>query len=127
MKPTKKAIFALALMMLLALAACSNKNSTSDRTFPSVDNADIPDILEKTVGTLGDTYYTSFDASDNKDYQAVLVVTFKETTDEDYTELMEHYQSTSTGVDENGSLIYDWDWLQVTSDNGSISINALIK
>jgi len=128
MKPMKTTIFTLllALIMMLTLAACGGGSNKSSSTFPNIDNADIPDILEKTVGTLGNTYFTS-GISDDKDYQAFLAVTFENTTDADYTTLMEHYQSASTGTDENGSLLFDWGWLQVTPDNGSITINAHIK
>lgn len=128
MKPTKTTIFTLflALIMMLTLASCGSGSNKSGRTFPNIDNANIPDILEKTVGTLGNTYFTS-GVPDNKDYQSFLNVTFENTTEADYTVLMEHYQSAATGTDENGSLLFDWGWLQVTPDNGSITINAYIK
>ena len=53
--------------------------------------------------------------------------TFEDTTDADYTALLEHYQTTSTGTDDNGSLLFDWGYLQMTSDNGTIQITAYIK
>lgn len=128
MKLTKSFICALifALIMTLTFVACSSGSNPSSNVFPNIDNADIPDILEKTVGTLGNTYFTS-GISDNKDYQSFLAVTFENTTEADYTTLMEHYQSASTGTDDDGSLLFDWGWLQVTPDNGSITINAHIK
>ena len=79
-----------------------------------------------TVGTLGNTYYSS-GIKDNKDYDSILTVTFEDTTDADYTALLEHYQTTSTGTDDNGSLLFDWGYLQMTSDNGTIQITAYIK
>lgn len=98
----------------------------ANSTFPNIDDADIPDILEITVGTLGNTYFSS-DIIDNPDYKSVLTITFKDTTEADYTTLMEYYQTASTGKDENGSLLFDWGSLQVTHDENSISINALIQ
>lgn len=128
MKFVKIAILTLifALIIQFALTACSD-NNTANSVFPNIDNADIPDILEKTVGTLGNTYFTSFGKSDNKDYQAYLQVTFKNTTDADYTELMEHYQKDSTGIDADGALLFDWGWLIVDTDESSICINAYLK
>lgn len=129
MKHTKTTGLALILALVITstLASCGIGNSTINSTFPNIDNADIPDILEKTVGTLGDTYFTSFKKSDNKDYSSFLAVTFKDTTEADYAILKEHYQSTSTETDENGFLLFDWGRLQVTRDDDSITINAYIK
>lgn len=79
-----------------------------------------------TVGTVGNTYYSS-GIKDNKDYKSVLAVTFENTTDADYTALLEHYQTTSTGTDDNGSLLFDWGSLQMPSDNGTIHVTACIK
>lgn len=128
MKRMRKPILLLALsfVMTLAFSACSEGNNTSVSTFPHIDDREIPDILEKTVGVLGDTYFTSFGATDNKDYQSYLAVTFENTTEEDYTALMKHYQSATTGTDENGLLLFDWGQLQVTADETSIIIHARI-
>lgn len=126
MKHIKKLfLFILALIMTLIFVACG-KEYVSSNTFPNVENADIPDALEKAVGTLGNTCFTS-GISDNEDYQSFLMATFNDTTEADYMELMEHYQSTSTGKDENGFLLFDWGWIQVVPDDGSISISAYIK
>jgi hypothetical protein len=122
-----KAVASLLLLItIFSLTACTGGNDTSTSTFPGIDNANIPDILEKTVGTLGNTYYSS-DITDNPDYKSVLTVTFENTTEADYDTLMKHYQSTSAGIDENNALSYDWGLLQVSSDNDAITINALIK
>ena len=111
---------------ILSFTACNAGNEKTDGTFPGVDDADIPNVLEMTVGTLGNTYYSS-GIKDNKDYDSILTVTFEDTTDADYTALLEHYQTTSTGTDDNGSLLFDWGYLQMTSDNGTIQITAYIK
>lgn len=121
-----KPLLILILVMVFTFAACGGKSKVSGSTFPNINNADIPDILEKTVGTLGNTYFSS-GINDDKDYQSVLTVTFEHTTAADYTALMEHYQSASTGTDENGFLLFDWGQLQVTSNDDSISVSAYIK
>lgn len=124
MKLTKKLFSILIFVMAFTLVACGSSMST---TFPNIKSNDIPDILEKRVGTLGDTYFTSFNSSDNKDYQSFFKATFKNTTETDYNELIKHYQSTSSGSDDNGSLFFDWGRLEVISSNNSIRIEAYIK
>lgn len=119
-------ILSIAIALMMTLTACSSGDSSPNSTFRSIDDAKIPDVLETTVGTLGDCYFSD-GITDNPDYKTVFVATFKDTTETDYTELMEHYKSTSTGTGENGSLIFDWGVLLVTNDDGSISITALIK
>lgn len=128
MKSKKRTILAitLELIMIFVLTACNIRNSTNT-TFPNIDNTNIPDILKMTVGTLGDTYFTSFGKSDNKDYQSFLAVTFEKTTKADYSALMTHYESTSIGVDESGCLLFYWGRLHVDYTNDSICINAYIK
>lgn len=80
----RKAIMACILVFctILNLAACSGENDKTSSTFPCVEDAEIPDILEITVGTLGNTYYSS-GIKDNKDYKSILSVTFENTTDAD--------------------------------------------
>ena len=126
MKLKKTILTILLLITAISLTACSDTNDTLDSTFPGVDDADIPDILETTVGTLGNVYYST-GITDNPDYKSVLTVTFEDTTEADYETLMEHYKSVSTGTDENNALLYDWGVLQVSPNNDSITINALIK
>ena len=128
MKSVRKKVMATLLLFcaILSFTACNAGNEKTDGIFPGVDDADIPDVLEMTVGTLGNTYYSS-GIKDNKDYDSILTVTFEDTTDADYTALLEHYQTTSTGTDDNGSLLFDWGYLQMTSDNGTIQITAYIK
>ncbi|NWL86694.1 MULTISPECIES: hypothetical protein [unclassified Paenibacillus] len=128
MRLTKSSLIclALALMMSFTFVACSSERNITSNTFSSIDNADIPDILEQTVGTLGNTYFTS-GITDNKEYQSYFRVIFENTTEDDYATLMTHYQSDSSGTDENGSLLFEWGWLQVTPEDGSITINAYIK
>lgn len=128
MKHTKTGMITLVflLIMALALTACGSASNTKSSTFPNIDDADIPDILEKTVGTLGNTYYSS-GITDNEDYTSLLSVTFEKVTETDYAELMEHYEVESTGTDENGALLFDWGRLQVIRDDDTISINAFIK
>lgn len=128
MKSVRKNVMTLILVIcaILSFTACSAGNDKTGGTFPGVDDADIPDVLEMTVGTVGNTYYSS-GIKDNKDYKSVLAVTFENTTDADYTALLEHYQTTSTGTDDNGSLLFDWGSLQMTSDNGTIHVTACIK
>ena len=65
--------------------------------------------------------------SDNKDYRSYLAVTFENTTEDDYDELMEHYQSASTGTDEEGFLLFDWGRLHVNAEDDSILLNAYMK
>lgn len=115
MKSTKKTMLVLTLTIAFIFVACSSGNDAS-----------IPNILEKTVGTRVNTSFTS-GITDNENYTAIYVAVFDNTTEADYTTLMEHYQSASTGTDENGSLLFDWGRLQVTSDNGLITVNAFIK
>lgn len=122
----KATILTVAIALIITLTACSNGDSSLNSTFPQIDHAKIPDVLEITVGRLGDCYFSD-GITDNPDYNSVLTATFNDTTETDYAELMEHYKSASTGTDENGSLVFDWGVLQVTTDDGSISINALIK
>lgn len=128
MRLTKSSLIclALALMMSFTFVACSSERNITSNTFSSIDNADIPDISEQTVGTLGNTYFTS-GITDNKEYQSYFRVIFENTTEDDYATLMTHYQSDSSGTDENGSLLFEWGWLQVTPEDGSITINAYIK
>lgn len=126
MKYIKTTIFSLlTLLITFTVTACGN--GKPDSTFPNIDDADIPDVLETRVGTECSTYYTTFGATDDKDYKSVLVITYKNTTDDDYTSLLSHYQSDSSGTDENGSLLFDWGRLQVTSENDSITVTAYIK
>lgn len=122
----KATILSVAIALIITLTACSNGDSLSDSTFPNIDNAKIPDVLEFTVGTLGDCYFSD-SITDNPDYTSVLITSFNDTAETDYDTLMEHYQSTSTGTDENGFMIYDWGTLLVTTKDTSISITALIK
>lgn len=128
MKFMKTTIFMAFFVLFIpfTLTACSGGNSTSSSTFPNITDEEIPDILEKTVGTVGNVSFTS-GISDNKDYTSVLSVVFNDTTESDYTALMKHYQSESTGTDESGFLLFDWGRLSVTADDSSICINALIK
>lgn len=126
MKIMKTILTMLLLITAISLAACSDAKDTLNSTFSGVDDADIPDILETTVGTLGDVYYSA-GITDNPDYKSILIVTFEDTTEADYDTLMEHYKSVSTGTDENNALLYDWGVLQVSSNHDSITINALIK
>ena len=117
----------LLFMIPLSLTAGDGRANTSSSVYPNIDDADIPDILEKTVGTVGNTYFTSFGKSDNKDYRSYLAVTFENTTEDDYDELMEHYQSASTGTDEEGFLLFDWGRLHVNAEDDSILLNAYMK
>lgn len=126
MKHNKTIILGVAIALIMTFTACSSGDCSPNSTFPNIDDAKIPDVLEITVGTLGDCYFSD-GITDSPDYNSVLTATFNGTTDTDYTKLMEHYKSASTGTDENGSLIFDWGVLQVTTGDGSISINALIK
>lgn len=123
--PNKITILGVVLALMMTLTACSNGNILTDGTFSNYDDADIPDVLEITVGTLGNTYFST--GITDADYNSVLGVTFNDTTETDYATLMEHYQSTSTGTDENGFLLFDWGKLQVMTDDNSISITAFIK
>lgn len=123
---TKSMVLGVAILLIMALTACSNGHRSSNSTFPNVDDAEIPNVLKITVGTLGDCYFSS-GITDNPDYNSVLIATFNDTTEFDYTTLMEHYKSASTGTGENGSLLFDWGRLQVKNGDGSISINAFIR
>lgn len=114
------------LIMSLVLTACGSGSNTEISTFPNIDDAGIPDILEKTVGTLGNTYYSS-GITDNGDYTSLLSVTFEKVTETDYAELMEHYGAESTGTDKNDALLFDWGRLQVLRDDDTVSINAFIR
>lgn len=122
----KATVLSVVIAIIMTLTACSNGESSLNSTFPQIDNAKIPDVLEIIVGTLGDCYFSE-NITDNPDYNSILAVTYNDTTESDYTKLMDHYKSTSTGTDENGSLLFDWGMLNITTDNGSISINAFIK
>ena len=126
MKHAKKffIISAFLIAVISSIAACSGYGSMSE-TFPNIKSADIPDILEKSVGTLGDVSYTKGTSSD--DYDAYLHVTFHDTDEADYTELVEHYQTASTGTDEENMLLFDWRRLKVLSDKNSIFVEAYIK
>lgn len=122
----KTTILGVFIALIITLTACSNEESSLNSTFPQIDNAKIPDVLKTVVGTLGDCYFSE-GITDNPDYNSILAVTYHDTTETDYTKLMEHYKSASIGTDENGSLLFDWGVLKVTTDNGSILINAFIK
>lgn len=122
----KAIILSVAIALIITLTACSNGDSSPNSTFPNIDDAKIPDVLELTVGTLGDCYFSD-GITDNPDYKSVLITSFNDTTENDYDTLMEHYQSTSTGTDENGFMVFDWGTLLVTTKDSSISITALIK
>ncbi len=122
----KTTFWGIIVTLTMTLMACSNGHDSQSSTFPNIDDANIPDVLELTVGTLGNCYFSS-GISDNPDYDSVLCVTFDGTTETDHTTLMEHYQSSSTGTDENGSMLFDWGILQVAAYDDSISINAFIK
>lgn len=122
----KSSVLGIFLVLVMFLSACTGKNNSENSTFPNIDDASIPDVLEITVGTLGNTYFSS-GITDNSDYKSVLSVTFEDTTEADYTTLMEHYQTTSTGKDKDGSLLFDWGKLQVTTDDDSIFVSAYIK
>lgn len=124
--PKKTIFFGISAALMMAITACSTGHRPSNSTFPNIDDAGIPDVLETTVGTLGDCYFST-GINDNPEYHSVLTVTFQDTTNADYTALMEHYQSASPQTDEDGVLIYDWGKLIVETEENSISINALIK
>lgn len=126
MSPIKSSVLGISIFLAIILSACAGENSPADSTFPDIDDDSIPDVLEITVGTLGNTCFSS-GITDNSDYNAVLSVTFEDTTEADHTTLMEHYQTTSTGKDEDGSLLFDWGKLQVTTDGDSIFLTAHIK
>ncbi len=128
MKYTKKLFIILSLIIVIgfSLAGCSRDNSMSS-TFPDIKSADIPDILEKSVGTTGDTYFTKFDTSDENDYNTYFSAVFKDTSADDYNELINHYQTASTGTDEDNRLLFDWGCLNVSSEDDSILIEAYIK
>lgn len=122
----KSSVLGIFLVLAIILSACTGKTNSTNGTFPNIDDSNIPDVLEITVGTLGNTYFSS-GITDNADYNSILSVTFEDTTEADYTTLMEHYQTTSTGKDKDGSLLFDWGKLQVTTDDDSIFLTAYIK
>lgn len=124
--PNNLGVWGVVLVLAIILSACTGTNNSTNSTFPNIDDADIPDVLEITVGTLGNTYISS-GIADNPDYKSVFSVTFGETTEADYIALMEHYQTTSTGKDEDGTLLFDWGKLQVVVDGDSIFVTAYIK
>lgn len=127
MKCTKKYItFLLLIVMTLTFTACKGNDYMSD-TFSNIKKDEIPDILEKSVGTIGDTYFTKGTSSEENDYDAYFSVVFKDTNESDYNELIAHYQTTSIGTDEENMLLFDWGRLKVLSDNHSISVEAYIK
>lgn len=64
--------------------------------------------MEKSVGTIGDTYFTKGTSSEENDYDAYFSVVFKDTNESDYNELIAHYQTTSIGTDEKNMLLFDW-------------------
>lgn len=115
----------LLLILVLALAGC-NRNKDTAGTFPNISDDDLPAVLLKTVGTVGSTSYSSFDKPSAQGYRAVLTVTFDDTTQDDYTTLLTHYEADATGTDQDGYLLFDWGRLQVTPDDGAITITALI-
>ena len=119
-------ILSVFIALIVILTACSHGESSLNSTFPKIDNDKITDVLETVVGTLGDCYFSE-GITDNPDYHSILVVTYNDTTEKDYTQLMDRYKAASTGIDENGSLLFDWGVLKVTTENDSISINAFIK
>ena len=126
MKIMKTILIMLLIITAISLTACTSAKNKSNSPFPGVDDADIPDILETTVGNLGNVYYSA-GITNAPDYKSVLTVTFEDTTEADYDTLMEHYKSESMGTDENNALLFEWGMLQVSSNNNSITINALIK
>ena len=126
MKIMKTILIMLLIITAISLTACTSAKNISNSPFPGVDDADIPDILETTVGNLGNVYYSA-GITNAPDYKSVLTVTFEDTTEADYDTLMEHYKSESTGTDENNALLFEWGMLQESSNNNSITINALIK
>lgn len=115
----------LLLVLVLAFAGCSRNKDTAS-IFPNIPDADLPEVLLKTVGTVGSTSYSSFDKPSAQGYRAVLTVTFDNTTKDDYTTLMTHYEADATGTDQDGYLLFDWGRLQVTPDDSTITITALI-
>ncbi|WP_095174944.1 MULTISPECIES: hypothetical protein [Blautia] len=128
MKLTTKHIitFLLFIVMALSFTACQGNDTMSD-TFPNIKKDEIPDILEKSVGTIGNAFYTKGTSSEENDYDAYFSVIFNDTNEGDYNELIAHYKSTSTGTDEENMLLYDWGRLKVLSENESISVEAYIK
>ncbi len=120
----KTTILIVAIVLMTSLAACRNKDASSG-AFQNIDDDDIPDVLKQTVGTLAGTYFSS--GLTDTGYHAVLNLAFEDTTDSDYTTLMEHYQSTSTGTDEHDFLLFDWGKLHVMAQDHSISVIAFIQ
>lgn len=124
---TKRMItFLLLIVMALSFTACQGNDTMSD-TFPNIKKDEIPDILEKSVGTIGNTSFTKGTASEENDYDAYFSVIFNDTNEDDYNELLAHYKTTSTGTDEENMLLYDWGRLKVFPDNHSITVEAYIK
>lgn len=62
----KAIILSVAIALIITLTACSNGDSSPNSTFPNIDDAKIPDVLELTVGTLGDCYFSD-GITDNPD------------------------------------------------------------
>lgn len=122
----KQLILGLTLLLTLALTACAGPGGQVDGTFPNIDDGELPDVLEITVGTLGDVYFSS-GLTDHEPYRSIFKVTYQETTEEDYTQLLSHYEQAATGTDEEGYLTFDWGRLLLTKGEGSLSVQALIK
>lgn len=59
MKSVRKKVMATLLLFcaILSFTACNAGNEKTDGTFPGVDDADIPNVLEMTVGTLGNLLF----------------------------------------------------------------------
>lgn len=123
----KKTLYLIILLAVIAFSACGTVNDAASRVFPSIDNADLPDVLEKTVGNVGDISYTSFIPSHGEDYRAFLSVHFEDTTQADYDALMKHYGASSEGTEEDGVLLFAWGRLQVTQEQDFILVQANIK
>nr|WP_288973925.1 hypothetical protein [uncultured Blautia sp.] len=118
--------FLLLIVMALSFTACQGNDTMSD-TFPNIKKDEIPDILEKSVGTIGNTSFTKGTSSEENDYDAYFSVIFKDTNEGDYNGLIAHYKTTSTGTDEENMLLFDWGRLKAISDNNSIFVEAYIK
>ena len=121
---SKTTAWGLTLLLLITLTACSNKNNSPNSTFPNIDDDDLPDVLQITVETPYNTSFTT--GITDADYNSVLSLVFNDTTEADYTALMEHYKSSSTGTDENGFLLFDWGRLLAEDDHNSINVLAFI-
>ena len=98
---------------MLVLTACAGPGGQADGTFPNIDDGELPDVLEITVGTLGDVYFSS-GLTDQEPYGSIFKVTYQETTEEDYARLLSHYEQAATGTDEEGYLTFDWGRLLLT-------------